>query len=126
MIKKKKIREGEIKKKARVKEINRRGVRCSNKQQSNLRYFIVFSSNIHGMATKFNFRNGLFILRLEDLWENIFLSHKIIYSFNSFWSRTINLLIRLIIGLLSYQEILKHIFYKQISRRSKEWRAWIL
>jgi hypothetical protein len=109
-----------------VKEINRRGVRCSNKQQSNLRYFIVFSSNIHGMATKFNFRNGLFILRLEDLWENIFLSHKIIYSFNSFWSRTINLLIRLIIGLLSYQEILKHIFYKQISRRSKEWRAWIL
>ena len=67
---------GEIKKKTRVKEINRRGVRCSNKQQNNLRYSNVFSSNIHGMATKFNLRNGLFMLRLEDLWENIFLSHK--------------------------------------------------
>jgi hypothetical protein len=73
-----------LKKKTRVKEINTRSVRCLNKQQNNLRYFNVLSSSIHGKATRFNFRNGLFILRLEDLWETIFLSHKIIYSFNSF------------------------------------------
>jgi hypothetical protein len=73
-----------LKKKIRVKEINMRSVRCLNKQQNNLTYFNVLSSSIHGMATRFNFRNGLFTLRLEDLWETIFLSHKIIYSFNSF------------------------------------------